>query len=73
MTPEEFIFWLRGVSDTVTCHPYEETWRKITEKLSEVETDSRPYRIIPEILDPPIPVNPIKLPPSPGNPPEIIC
>ena len=73
MTPEEFIFWLRGVGDTVTCHPYEKTWELITKKLSEVETDIRPYRIIPEIPDPPIPVNPTKVPPSPGSPPEIIC
>jgi len=71
MTSYEFIFWLRGVDDTITCHPYEETWKLIMKKLSEVETDNKLYRTTSDpILDPP---TPIKIPPSPGSPPEIIC
>jgi|TARA_R110001583_G_C5540851_1_gene399417 hypothetical protein len=74
MTPKEFIFWLRGVNVGLSGHPYEGTWTLIQEKLSEVETDDKPYRITPEpILDPPSPTIPIKVPPSPGSPPEIIC
>jgi hypothetical protein len=71
MTPREFIFWLKGIDVGISGHPYEGTWKLIQEKLDEVKMEDGSSRIIPSIdlpvLDPP------KVPPSPGIPPEIIC
>ena len=37
MTAKEFIIWLRSVDVGLSGHPYESTWKKIVEKLAEVE------------------------------------
>jgi|TARA_R100000900_G_scaffold141349_1_gene122382 hypothetical protein len=67
MTPKEFVIWLRGVNVGLSGHPYESLWKEIVEKLAEVDTEEVGY------IDFPIPPKPVKIPPSPGSPPEIIC
>jgi len=37
MTAKEFVIWLRSVNVSLSGHPYESLWKKIVEKLSEVE------------------------------------
>jgi len=37
MTAKEFVIWLRSVNVGLSGHPYESLWKKIVEKLSEVE------------------------------------
>jgi len=37
MTTKEFVIWLRSVNVGLSGHPYESLWKKIVEKLSEVE------------------------------------
>ena len=37
MTDKEFVMWLRGVKVGLSGHPYESLWKKIVEKLAEVE------------------------------------
>ena len=76
MTPKEFIFWLKGI-DVLTNKPNKKTWKLIREKLSEVDMDDKePYKrnykptYIPEDYPP---IHPIKVPPHPGSPPEIVC
>ena len=75
MKPKEFIIWLRGVEVGLSGHPYEGLWSRIMKKLDEVDIEELDYdkhrTLLPDDFPPPLP--PIKIPPSPGSPPEIIC
>jgi hypothetical protein len=75
MTHKEFIFWLKGISDSNPDKPSKKMWKLIQDKLKKVKEKEVVEEKQPDIYIQPTNPQPPTTPstPNPGNPPQIWC